>query len=790
MSYYPGNDIRLGTDRITGEPVMLRRGDRARHTYICGGTRTGKTKLVEHMAREDIIQWPNDRCPMVLLDPHGTLYKSLMAFVVAEDLKEWPIIPVDLSRGDLVVSYNLLRRRDGVDPSVICRALIDAIIYAWGQANTNQTARLATWLHTLLMLAYERDHTLTEALQIIANPELRQLITREIQDFVVRSVIQSVEHIREKEFQERVESTLYRINRFLSGQVLRATFCQKGASLDLGEVLDQGKILLVNLSVEGTNIHAEDAAVFGSVMLTDLWTAANRRGKREEGERPPCYVYVDEFQNFVGPTIAKGMAEASGFGLHLHLINQWPSQLLAHGEDVGRLVLDSVLNNAQNKIVFKLEHPDDLEMLTRILFRQSVDPQRIKDELISPTVVGYDLQYHTSFNRSTTRGTMHSIQESYSRSHGRTVTASHSTTLGTSTSSGTTKGTSESQGTGVSDTAGLSQSEGTSVSHGTGESESDSTSATEGETEQWAKSQSAGSGTSKGTGKNRSQTQSFNELSEALQDELDEYLNDAPNEIEEDAFKRKWAAAASLTEGDSSSDTASENQSSSESTGGGRSRSAGQTSSRARSTTANEGHTQSIAKTSSEGRSRSVQRGSNRSTQQSTGFSFAASAGMSESESAQETHGSSEGFSESESETHGEAQSPMLMPVLENRVSSRQFKSVDEQLFEMSQLIDAQRLRQCFIRLASAKTPVPTLTPIIEPPRTTEPWAMQNTTRIIQALPFMLPFPEADKNVRERQVTLLGTLRQLQTTDEPVTHRRRLHARVITDGKKTEEKRG
>lgn len=757
---------------------MLSRFDRARHSYLVGGTRTGKTKLVESMVRQDIVQWPNDRCPMLVIDPHGTLYKGLMAFVVAEDLKEWPIVPVDLSRGDMIVSYNLLRRRDGVDPSVICRAFIDAMIHAWNMENTNQTPRLATWLHTLLMLAYERQHTLTEALQIIANPDLRKLICHEVQDFVVRSVIQSVEHVREKEFQERVESTLYRINRFLSGQVLRATFCQKGESLDLGQVLDQGKIVLVNLSVEGTNIHAEDAAVFGSVMLTDLWTAANRRGKREEGERPPCYVYVDECQNFVGPTIAKGMAEASGFGLHLHLINQWPSQLLAHGAELGRLVLDSVLNNAQNKIVFKVEHPDDLEMLTRILFRQSVDPRKVKDEIVSPTVVGYDLQYHRSFTRSHTHGTSHSVEESHSESHGRSRGTSRSTTLGASVSDATTEGESQGESRGLSDSQGItttdSRSAGRSRSHG----DSTGTSTAETQSDQWSTARSAGSSHATATAENRSQSYSFGPPTPQCQDELDARVNHDSSDGDKDSFDAAGARGASITEGGSSSESSTESEAASESAGGGRSRSRGRTATRSEAAGESESESQGTARSSAQSRSKAHSTSRSRSTQHSTGFSMSASEGISEEVSEQHAYGSSEGFSESESESVGEALSPMLMPRLEDRVSSRQFYAVEEQLFEMSQLIDAQRLRQCFVRLASARAPLPVLTPAIEPPQTTEEWAKEKTTRMIQALPYMLPFAQADKNVRERQMTLLAALRGPVGEGEPVTNRRRIATRV------------
>src|SRR4051812_17961251 len=105
--HYPGNDIDLGKAVGTDEPIILGRVDRARHTFAVGASRTGKTKLMEGICRQDLIQWVNFRCPMVVIDPHGTLFDGMMGFAAAEGLDEWPIVPFDLRRNDLVVSYNL-----------------------------------------------------------------------------------------------------------------------------------------------------------------------------------------------------------------------------------------------------------------------------------------------------------------------------------------------------------------------------------------------------------------------------------------------------------------------------------------------------------------------------------------------------------------------------------------------------------------------------------------------------------------------------------------------------------
>jgi hypothetical protein len=492
-SNYPGNDLSLGQSCGFEKPLTLTRRDRARHTYIVGATRTGKTKLIEGMVRQDIVAWPRWRCPVVVIDPHGTLYESLMQFVAAENLTRLPIIPVDLRNKHVIVSYNLLRRREGADAAVIVRSFVAAILHAWGQANSNETPRLATWLETLLMLAYERECTLAEALELIRNPDLRHLIAGEVEHVVARATLDSARRLRETEFQDRVESTLYRINRFLSTQIMRASLCQTGASLDMSRVLEEGSILLVTTSTEGTQVAEEDATTFGSVLLTDLWTAARRRGKREEGQVRPAYTYVDEFHNFVGPAVAKGLAEASGMGIHLTLAHQMPSQLTDQG-DLGRAILNAVLANAKNKFVFQCSHPHDLEMLSLMLFRQHVDPMAIKDEIHATKVLNHALAYLPSFSSGTSMtrsdGTQSSHTDGRSSSHAEQWSHTESVSDSFSSSESTTEGESSGESRGYQDPPDYSryqrdsvtESEGISSSTTVGSSESHSASSSDSRT--------------------------------------------------------------------------------------------------------------------------------------------------------------------------------------------------------------------------------------------------------------------------------------------------------------------
>jgi len=146
-----------------------------------------------------------------------------------------------------------------------------------------------------------------------------------------------------KEFEGQIGSTVNRLQRFIRNQTMRCMFGQPGHSLDFNKALEQGSIILVNLATERAKVSKENSELFATLLLSDLWTAAQERGKRDGVK--PFYVYLDEFQRFVTPTIAENLDEARGYGLHLTMAHQFPNQLLDRGDN-GRRVYNSIMENA------------------------------------------------------------------------------------------------------------------------------------------------------------------------------------------------------------------------------------------------------------------------------------------------------------------------------------------------------------------------------------------------------------------------------------------------------------
>lgn len=388
-----GNDLNLGI--LPGSRGMLQfpRTLRDKHLYVCGGTGTGKSKFLESLIRQDIVQWRKSKCGLLLIDPHGSLYDSLVRWMAWNKaaLKGLPIVPIDLRQGDWIVSYNLLRRRQHADPEVLMDSLTEAIAHVWGQSGLSDTPRFARWARNVLRPLYEKNLTLIEAEHLLdlIGSYTRYQMTSGLASKGTQQDWDFANELSGKEFETQVGSTVNRLRPFIDNATLRTMFGIRDVSLDLGRSLEEGHIVIVNLATEGARISPENAKLFASLLISDLWTAATERGKPGDGRAvKPFYVYCDEFQTMVTPTIAQNLDQARGFGLHLTLANQFPRQIIHSGEH-GEAVYDSVMENASSKVVFRLSNEDNLMPLAKWLFMGVMNPDEVKHELYSTKVMAY-----------------------------------------------------------------------------------------------------------------------------------------------------------------------------------------------------------------------------------------------------------------------------------------------------------------------------------------------------------------------------------------------------------------
>jgi hypothetical protein len=407
-----GNSIRLGKVRGNGRSLALPPDGRSTHLYVCGGSGSGKSKLLEYLIRQDIKAWPESHSGLLLLDPHGTVYENVLDWLAKNGtaaLKR-PVVLIDLGKTDSVVAYNVLRHRNQASRSVVIDAIVEAIAHVWGAANTTATPLFARWASNLLTLLYANRLTLAEAAALLDDFPLRQALMEQLdeggmahRDWMV------ADKLNAKDFEAQIGSTVNRIRAFLENKHLETMFGQTETSFDFRRAMEEGWIVLVNLSQEGAKVSGPDTALFGRLLLSDLWTAAKEQGKEKDAKQiKPFYVYIDEFQNFITPTLAENLNEARGFGLHLTMSHQFPSQLSDAGPD-GKRVLNSIMANATSKVVFRTEIPVDLPLLAQWLFMGTMDPEQIKLKMYSTKVMRYreEERQSTTETHSSTRGGGH-----------------------------------------------------------------------------------------------------------------------------------------------------------------------------------------------------------------------------------------------------------------------------------------------------------------------------------------------------------------------------------------------
>jgi hypothetical protein len=393
MSRIPGNKLELGLVDGNGIPLEMTPEMRSTHLYVCGATGTGKSKMLESLVRQDIKNWHKTKCGALIIDPHGSLYNSLINWISWNEkyLKDVPIVPIDLRQNDWTIGYNVMRPRATADPAVVISNFVQAMAYVWGADGTDRTPLFARLAKEILWAVYENKMTLHEVKYLIdrTDQRVRRDLTEHLsKDSVARGWAFS-NALSPRDFDAQFSSSINRFYDFLDADNLRLMFGQNGASLDLSKAIEDGQIIIANLSTEKGRVSPDDVSLFGTLLLSDLWTAAQERGKGiEEGDIKPFYVYIDEFQNFITPTIAKNLDQARGFGLHLTLANQFPRQILHAGAN-GAQVYDSVMANARSKIVFSLEGTDNLKPLAESLFMGVMNPDEVKLKLYSRKVMDY-----------------------------------------------------------------------------------------------------------------------------------------------------------------------------------------------------------------------------------------------------------------------------------------------------------------------------------------------------------------------------------------------------------------
>ncbi|MBX7257337.1 MAG: replication-relaxation family protein [Candidatus Hydrogenedentes bacterium] len=465
----------VGTNRTLAISELIRRDS---HTHVVGATRTGKSKFIESLVCQDI----RNHRGLCLIDPHGTLAQNVLAYVSRRIIPPKNFYYVAPHRDDWTCIYNPLNRQPE-DNAFLIEALKHAVLKCWGQSSSLDTPLIDQWLKICIQTGVTLGLTLPDLAMLLEPGVERNLQRRAIIEKLpetetgIRAKWDQLSQLAEKrpvEFEMMVGGVARRLSKFVDNPRLSRMYGVPGVSLDLAGLMDDGGVLIVDLSSKG-RFYDEDAQLFGTLLLTDFFAQMFARKRPERG----FCLYIDEFQKFATKDIADMLDQSLKFGLQLCLAHQRPGQLQNSDKQEDRDIYSAVMTNAQNKIVFGGIDPQELEPLARLLSINTFDPYKVKKEITTKSVIDYQVQYWKAHSRSHTTGCSSSFGSS--SGHGSSSASASVSSSGATYDPNT--GLFSPQRLFTSESMAWQSAYGTSASYGESFSDTESDSDTEGVTE-------------------------------------------------------------------------------------------------------------------------------------------------------------------------------------------------------------------------------------------------------------------------------------------------------------------
>lgn len=359
ISYFAQTDFR-GKRKTFG----IKSEDRARHVYVIGKTGMGKSTLLENLAVQDLKNGEG----MAFIDPHGKSADLLLDYVPAERIKDVVYFaPFDLANP---ISFNIM---EDVGPDLrhlVADGLMATFKKIWQDA---WSARMEYILNnTILALLEYPDATLLGVNRMLSDKAYRKKVVDNITDPSVRSFwVDEFANYTDRFAAEATPAIQNKIGQFTNNPLIRNIIGQPKSSFDLRKIMDEKKILIVNLS-KGL-VGEQNTELLGGMLVTKIYLAAMSRANVNETqlrELPSFYLHVDEFQSFANESFADILSEARKYKLSLTIAHQYIEQMPEE-------VRSAVFGNVGTIITFRVG-PFDAEVLETVF-----SPTFMQEDLVN-----------------------------------------------------------------------------------------------------------------------------------------------------------------------------------------------------------------------------------------------------------------------------------------------------------------------------------------------------------------------------------------------------------------------
>lgn len=347
----PEEGILIGHNFYRGETkeVRMKTEDRFRHFYVIGQTGTGKSTVLQVMIRQDL----RNNQGLCIVDPHGQLIEDILPFIPRERADDVIYFnPSDLERP---IGINLLEGETDEEKELVALDAMNIMIKLFNEEVFGPRIQDYFRNGCLTLMDDPEGGALTDIVRLFTDDEFQKYKVEKVKNPVVKSFWEhQMAKTGAREKQEIIPYFASKFGQFVTNTMMRNIIGQSKSSFDFAKAMDEGKILLMNLS-KGTTGEI-NSKLLGLIIVQKIQMAALRRQRSDKGDRKDFFLYIDEFQNYITESIETILSEARKYRLGLIMAHQYIKQL--EGEDGKSKVKEAVFGNVGTMMSYKIGAQD------------------------------------------------------------------------------------------------------------------------------------------------------------------------------------------------------------------------------------------------------------------------------------------------------------------------------------------------------------------------------------------------------------------------------------------------
>lgn len=335
-SQIPNSGLFMGISKYRGveRPIFIGDDDRRRHVYVIGKTGTGKSQLLEEMVMQDIKSGKG----LGVIDPHGDLITGILQRIPPERAED--VIYFDPSDTERPMGLNMLEATTEEQKHFVVTSIVGLMYKLYDPMKTGIIGpRFEHAIrNAMLTVMAEPGNTFIEVVRVLTDSAFVQELLPKVQDPIIRRYwTDQIAQTADFHKSEVLDYIVSKFGRFVTNKLMRNIIGQSESSFSFRKIMDEGKILLCNLS-KGS-LGEENSNFLGLILVPRILISALSRQEIPEEQRRDFYLYVDEFQNFATPDFAQILSEARKYKLNLTVANQFIGQM---DEEVKNAVFGNV----------------------------------------------------------------------------------------------------------------------------------------------------------------------------------------------------------------------------------------------------------------------------------------------------------------------------------------------------------------------------------------------------------------------------------------------------------------